>query len=86
MGVGWGVGNRGAQLAGLAPIGFHNERGHLVFHAHGLRMAQANRWRERRAAAVRAGELGLPDVAECDEHLVYLEEQARAANEVLNLL
>ena len=43
------------------------------------RSVELRYWRERRAAAMRAGELGAADAAECDARLAALEEQARAA-------
>jgi hypothetical protein len=36
-------------------------------------------WRERRAAASRAGDIGAADVAECDAHLTAIEARGRAA-------
>ena len=47
--------------------------------AAGVQAAEECYWRERCAAAARAGQYGLSDVQECDRHLARIAEAARAA-------
>ena len=45
----------------------------------GAQATERRYWRERRAAAMKAGPLGETDVRECDSRIAALAEQARAA-------